>query len=330
MHDEFAKIDWIKRRFEKGTVPFSEGLTGEKKGTVPFSEVIVGIGDDAAVVDFGDRPTIVTVDVQVEDVHFRRDLISCRELGLRAVITAASDVWAMASNPTAAVIALTLPDAFTDVDFRELIEGIAEASELTGARIIGGNLSHGRSLSITTTVFGLPEAKPLTRSGARPGDQVYVTGELGAAALGLEILKAGASDLENAESFVARWRRPPVHGAIVQELTRYATAMIDISDGCLQDLQHLCAASGVGAMIHASDVPTAPGYGELCTALDLDPIELALTGGEDYELLFTAPPDTAGIPATSIGEIVGVREVRILDHEGRPVEFDRPGYRHFS
>ena len=317
MHDEFAKIDWLKERFEKGTVP--------------LPEMSVGIGDDAAVIDFGDRPTTVTVDAQVEDVHFRRDLISCRELGRRAVIAAASDVWAMASTPSGAVVALTLPDAFSDADFRELIEGIAEASELTGARIIGGNLSHGCSLSITTTVFGLPKEKVITRSGARPGDRVYVTGELGAAALGLGILQAGATDLEHAESFVARWRRPPLHGPFVQKLARSATSAIDISDGCLQDLQHVCAASGVGAVIQANDLPTAPGYRELCATLGLDPVELALTGGEDYELLFTAPADAqAAIPATPIGEIVKERAVRVLDREGQPIQFDRPGYCHFS
>ena len=317
MHDEFAKIDWLKERFEKGTVP--------------CSEVIVGIGDDAAVIDFGRGPTVVTVDTQVEDVHFRRELISCRELGRRAVIAAANDVWAMVSTPSGAVVALTLPDAFTDADFRELIEGIAEASELTGARIIGGNLSHGRSLSITTTVFGSPKEKAVTRDGARPGDRIYVTGELGAAALGLAILEAGGSDLEHAENFVARWRRPPCHRFVVQELARIATATVDISDGCLQDLQHVCAASGVGAAVEASDLPTAPGHQEICAALGLDPVELALTGGEDYELLFTAPPDIeVRIPATPIGGIVEDREVRVLDDEGQLIQLGQTGYRHFS
>lgn len=315
MHDEFAKIDWLKKRFEKENVG--------------FSELIVGIGDDAAVIDLGARPTIVTVDAQVEGTHFRRDLICSREIGSRAVIAAASDIWAMASIPSGAVIALTLPDAFTDADFQELIEGIAEASRLTGARIIGGNLSHGDSLSITTTVFGLPTERAITRSGAQPSERVFVTGDLGAAALGLAILEAGASDLKNAQSFVDRWRRPPVHGRVVRELARSATSLIDISDGCLQDLQHVCAASGVGATIQASDLPTAPGYRELCATLGLDPVELALTGGEDYELLFTAPADAA-IPATSIGEIVMRRDVQVLDDEGRPIRFERPGYRHFS
>ncbi len=315
MHDEFAKIDWLKKRFERENV----GVAG----------LIVGIDDDAAVIDFGAHPTIVTVDTQVEGIHFRRDLISSRGIGSRAVIAAASDVWAMASTPSAAVVALILPDAFTDEDFRELIEGVAEASRLTGARIIGGNLSRGDSLSITTTVFGLPTEKAITRGGAQPSDGVYVTGVLGAAALGLAILEAGASNLENAQDFVERWRRPPVHGPLVRELARTATSLIDISDGCLQDLQHVCAASGVGATIQASDLPTAPGYGELCVSLGLDPIELALTGGEDYELLFTAPAD-AEIPATSIGEITATSDVQVLDENGRPIRFERPGYRHFS
>ena len=315
MHDEFAKIDWLRKRLEKENV----GLAG----------LIVGIDDDAAVIDFGARPTIVTVDAQVEGIHFRRDLISCRGIGRRAVIAAASDVWAMASTPSAAVLALTLPNALTDEDFRELIEGVAEASGLTGARIIGGNLSRGDSLSITTTVFGVPTEKAITRGGAKPGDRIYVTGVLGAAALGLAILEAGAIELDNSQSFVERWRSPPVHGPVVRELARNATSMIDISDGCLQDLQHVCAASSVGATIRARDLPTAPGYGELCASLGLDPIELAVTGGEDYELLFTAPAD-AEIPATAIGEIVTKRGVQVLDDKDRPIRFERPGYRHFS
>ena len=316
MHDEFAKIDWLKKRFEKGTVS---------------PEVVVGIGDDAAVVDFGGRPTVVTVDAHVEDVHFRRELISCRELGTRALIAAASDVWAMASNPSGAVVALTLPEAFADEDFRDLIEGIAEASELTGARIVGGNLSLGRSLSITTTVFGSPAQEAVTRKGARPRDRIYITGELGAAPLGLAILEAGASNLEHAESFVARWRRPPIHSRVVGQLAQTATAAIDVSDGCLQDLQHVCASSSVGAVIETSSIPTALGYREICAALDLDPLELALTGGEDYELLFTAHPDAeVGLSATPIGTVIEGSEVRVLDREGQPVELGQTGYRHFS
>jgi thiamine-monophosphate kinase len=197
MRDEFAKIDWLKTRFELDETP---------------SALEVGIGDDAAVIDFGNRGTIVTVDTQVEGVHFRRDLISCRDLGYRAMVAAASDVYAMAGSPSASVIALTIPATLADDDFRELIEGLAEAARQTGARVIGGNLSAGSALSITTSVFGLPLSQSVTRAHARPGDSIYVTGTLGSAALGLAILQSGREDIADAERFVKRWRRPPCNG----------------------------------------------------------------------------------------------------------------------
>jgi len=316
MHDEFAKIEWLKTRFS---------LNGDSK------KVVVGIGDDAAVIDFGNRPMIVTVDTQVEGVHFRRDLISCRDLGYRAVIAAVSDVWAMAAMPSASVVALTLPSSFPDEQFRELIEGIAEAARATGAQVVGGNLSQGPSLSVTTTVFGLPTAESVTREGARPGDAVYVTGTLGSAALGLAVLEAGAVDLDQAATFIERWRRPSTHGHAAKALAVLATAAVDVSDGCLQDLQHLCTASGVGATLHADAIPAAPGYQATCEALDVDALQLALTGGEDYELIFTAPESSeADALGTKIGDITEGSIVRVIDEGGKAIEFDQTGFRHFS
>lgn len=316
MHDEFAKIEWLKTRFDLG---------GESQ------KVLVGIGDDAAVINFGNRPTIVTVDTQVEDVHFRRDMLSCRELGYRAMVAAVSDVWAMAAMPSASVVALTLPTSLPDEDFRELIDGLADAARSTGARVIGGNLSQGQSLSVTTTVFGLPLAKSLTRRGAQSGDAVYVTGTLGSAALGLAILQAGALDLERAENFVERWKRPPSNGHAAKVLASLATAAVDISDGCLQDLRHLVSASGVAAILHADCLPRAPDYQLTCEAMNLDPVALALTGGEDYELLFTAPESAeASALGTKIGEITEGVGVRVLDEAGHPIDIEQGGFRHFS
>lgn len=316
MRDEFAKIDWLKTRFELDDTP---------------SALEVGIGDDAAVIDFGNRGTIVTVDTQVEGVHFRRDLISCRALGYRAIVAAASDVYAMAGTPSASVIAITLPGTLADEDFRELIEGLAEAARKTGARVIGGNLSAGDALSITTTVFGLPLSQSVTRAHARPGDSVYVTGSLGSAALGLAILQSGRADIADAERFVERWRRPPCNGRAAKVIAELATAAVDVSDGCLQDLRHICEASGVGARLRASALPVETGYAAACKALDIDPVELALTGGEDYELLFTAPASAeAGEIATKIGEIVEEAGVQAFDDDGRTLSFGRAGFDHFS
>ncbi len=316
MRDEFAKIDWLKTRF---------ALDGDSNA------VLVGIGDDAAVIDFGNRPTIVTVDTQVEGVHFRADLLSRRELGYRAVVAAVSDVWAMAGMPSASVIALTLRDDFSDDEFRDLIDGVADAARMTGARVIGGNLSQGSSLTVTTTVFGLPISKSLTRSGARPGDSIYVTGTLGAAALGLALLEADRLDIERARSFAERWKRPPLNGNAAAVLARIATAAVDVSDGCLQDLEHLLTASGVGAVLHAPALPTAPGYQAACVALSIDPMVLALSGGEDYELLFTAPESAeAAALGTRIGEIVEGTGSQVLDAAGSAIELGRGGFSHFS
>ncbi len=315
MRDEFSKIEWLKTRFE---------LDAEPGG------VVVGIGDDAAVFDFGGRPTVITVDTQVEGVHFRTDLISSRDLGRRAMVAAASDVWAMAAMPSAATIALTLPADLSEQDFHELIEGLAGAARLTGARVIGGNLSRGQALSVTTTVFGLPIERPVTRDGARRGDSVYVTGTLGAAALGFAILDAERPSIERAEQFIDRWRRPPINGHAAKTLAAVATAAVDVSDGCLQDLEHLCKASGVGATLYADTVPTAPGHVIAADALSLDARELALAGGEDYELLFTAPASSgAEAVATRIGEIIDGNVIEVLDANGQAVDLRRSGFRHF-
>jgi thiamine-monophosphate kinase len=316
MSDEFARIDWLKSRFE---------LQGGSEG------LLVGIGDDAAVINFGSRPTIVTVDTQVEGVHFRRDLLSPRELGYRAMVAAVSDVWAMGAMPSASVVALTIPASESDEGFRQLIDGLAEAARATGARVIGGNLSQGQELSVTTTVFGLPIADSLTREGATPGDAVYVTGTLGASALGFAILAAGGVESEAAARFVERWKRPPLNGRWVKGLAEIATAAVDVSDGCLQDLQHLTSASNVGAVVQAEALPTAPGHEALCERLGLDPVALALSGGEDYELIFTAAESSeAAALGTRIGEIVDGAGVRVLDSNGDELTLDRRGYRHFS
>lgn len=316
MHDEFAKIEWLKNRF---------ALDGDSK------EVIVGIGDDAAVIDSGTGPTIITVDTQVEGVHFRRDLISCLDLGYRAMVAAASDVWAMAALPSASVVALSLPADLPDEEFRDLIEGLAEAARSTGARVAGGNLSRGQSLTVTTTVLGSPVAESVTRSGARTGDAVYVTGTLGSAALGLAILQTRAVEIGRASSFIGRWRRPPTNGLAAKALATIATAAVDVSDGCLQDLQHVCTASNVGATLSAGAIPNARGYKTACEALGLDPTALALTGGEDYELMFTAPesPEAEAL-GTKIGAIVDGSGVRVVDEAGQAIELDETGFRHFS
>ncbi|MGB5810618.1 MAG: thiamine-phosphate kinase [Polyangiales bacterium] len=320
MDDEFSKIQWLTSRFD-----LSKDRNDHASG------VLIGVGDDGAVLEAGERATVVTVDAQVEGVHFRSNMLSYEALGRRAVIAAASDVWAMGARPSVAVIALTFPSAFEDSDFRAIIEGADAGARASGARIAGGNLSQAPALTITTTVLGELVEQPLSRSGAAVGDSIYVTGTLGSAGLGLAALESAGSKKTTADPFIDRWRKPPTHGDFVTRLADVATAAIDVSDGCLQDLAHLCDASSVGAVIRVGSLPYDEGYAETCRARGLDAARLALTAGEDYEILFCARPG-ASVPssATAIGEITRGRGVRAIDDRGDTIEFDGMGYRHFS
>jgi thiamine-monophosphate kinase len=316
MHDEFEKIDWLKARYELDVVP---------------ERTLIGIGDDAAVLDLGDRPTVLTVDAQIEGVHFRQDLLSPEDIGWRAVVAAASDILAMGAIPSAALSALTLPNGYANDDFQSLVEGLALGAEATFARIVGGNLSRASVLTLTTTVVGAPIGEAIGRAGARIGDALYVTGTLGASALGFRMLDSGLDGGKDAEPFVSRWRRPPSRRGIVDAVAHVATACIDVSDGCLQDLGHLCAASNVGAEIQAGALPLDDGFEAACAAVGEDPVELALAGGEDYELLFTAPRSKeADAVATAIGTITAGGDISVIGADGRRLEIATAGFRHFS
>jgi thiamine-monophosphate kinase len=314
MHDEFERIHWLKARYE---------LDGAPAGTV------IGIGDDAAVLEEAGA-TVLTVDAQVEGTHFRRELLAPGDVGWRALVAAASDVFAMGALPHAALSALTVPDGYPNDDFEALIEGVAQAAHETGASVVGGNLSRADHLSVTTTVVGSPLGAPVARSGAVAGDTIYVTGTVGSAALGFRILDSGAR-VEGREAFVSRWRRPPSTLSLVKTLARVATACIDVSDGCLQDLGHLCRASNVGAIVQSNALPLDSGFHTACLALGAEPFELALTGGEDYELLFTAPRSAeADSIATAIGTTVESGGVRAVDADGATLPISASGFRHFS
>lgn len=313
MSDEFSRIEEIRKRL-----------------WVRSAEVDVGIGDDAAVLAPTDAQQVLSVDTAVEGIHFRRDFASWRQIGFRSVVAALSDLAAMGARPRAALVSLILPADFQDRWLFELIDGLAEAAREYGSPVVGGNLSSGAELSITTTVIGLAEGTVLTRYGAEPQDRIYITGIIGAAALGLRCLQAGL-DLPAATFFIERWRRPDAQILEGQLLLSLASAVIDVSDGLLQDLGHLCRASGVGAKIHLDDLPLGPEAAELARRLDCDAAQLALGGGEDYELLFTAAPD---VDVRTIGTCIGVvtanpESLVVLDTQGQPVVAKNIGYNHW-
>ncbi|MBK8170012.1 MAG: thiamine-phosphate kinase [Sandaracinaceae bacterium] len=291
-------------------------------------DVLVGIGDDAAVLRASTDATVITVDASVEGTHFRRDFGSFRMIARRAIIAAASDLAAMGAAPRAAVVAMNVPSDIDEEDFDQLIAGSRDAVDELAGHLIGGNLAQGRELSITTTWLGSLSGPPLLRAGARVGDEIYVTGHVGAAALGLHALMQKSTS-GAASPFIERWRTPHARVAEGQRLRGIATSCIDISDGLVQDLKHVCDASGVGAEIDARLLPLLRQHTALAAHLGVDPWSAALAGGEDYELLFTAPPGVVIADlGTRIGRVTPGSNVRVA---GTPSSFklEEHGYVHF-
>lgn len=291
--------------------------------------VQLGIGDDAAVLRPQAQPLVVSVDVAVEGVHFDRAFLSWAQVGARAMTAAVSDLAAMAARPLAAVCSLVAP-ALSGDDFLALHAGIAQAARDYACPVIGGNLASGTQLSLSTTVLGTLQGPGLYRSGARAGDEIYVTGPLGSAALGLKLLQLLAATPEGAP-FVDAWRAPRARVEQGLALSGVATSAIDVSDGALADLGHICEASQLGAVIEAAHIPLAPGMADLSHRLGLQPLQLALAGGEDYELIYTLPPGAADpCGGTRIGHMLNTEGVvQVIDAHGQPLELGARGYQHF-
>jgi len=269
----------------------------------------LGIGDDCAVLASTAGTRVWTVDAAVECVHFDRAFMALFDVGYRAFTAAASDVAAMGARADSALSALILPRSFADEELYTLAEGIAAAARAVGCAVAGGNLARGGALSITTSVLGVAEGRVVTRSGARVGDGVFVTGVLGAAALGLCALRSAAPVPEPLatvrEACVRHFLAPRARFDRAPLLARVATAAIDVSDGLAQDLGHIAQASQVRIALDPARVPRVPHFQALAAALCADATALVLAGGDDYPLAFTAPPGS--VPpdqATQIGEVV--------------------------
>ena len=311
--DEFARIREIAKLFASDS-----------------KAVQTGIGDDAAVLAPQAQPLVLSVDVAVENVHFDRTYLSWAQVGARAMTAAVSDLAAMGARPLAALCSLVAP-ALSGDDFLALHAGIAQAARDYACPVIGGNLASGAQLSLSTTVIGTLPGPGLYRNGARAGDEIYVTGPLGSAALGLKLLQLSAAAPEGA-AFVDAWRAPRARVEQGLLLSGVASSAVDVSDGALADLGHICEASQLGAIIEAARVPLAPGMADLARELDADPLQLALTGGEDYELIYTLPPGAAD-PAggTRIGHMLDTPgSVQVIDAQDQAIELSTRGYRHFQ
>ncbi|MGH6879002.1 MAG: thiamine-phosphate kinase [Rhizomicrobium sp.] len=296
----------------------------------------LGIGDDAAILAAtGRTDCILTCDAFIESVHFLRDLHPADSVGYKSLARAASDIAAMGALPRAFLLTLALPAPLAGRWLDRFLAGMKRAARQLDVQLIGGDTTKSARVFISITVLGeVPRGRALRRSGARPGDVIYVSGRLGRAQLGLELLRGGPRGKKAGGAAVRAALQQHLYPIIRVKLgawlvqRRIASATMDISDGLSTDLARLCKASGVGARIDAQsipcvDLPKAPAL--KLRGIRADPLQLALHGGEDYELLFTVPrrnvaklrtaPDFSQLAA--IGEITRDGKILLVDPAGR-------------
>ena len=258
--------------------------------SAPVPEGVLGIGDDCAVLPQKDGlQSLVSCDLLVEGEHFVLDRISPRELGWKSAAVNISDIAAMGGRPRGTFLSLCLPEKFSEADVLEFIEGYNALSSRFSCPLLGGDTTRGKLLCINVTVLGeCPAGRAVLRSGARSGDLICVTGPLGDSATGLELILSDRSSDPNYQYLKERHYLPvPRVGEGMAIAKAGAGAMMDISDGVASDLRHILKASAVGAEVDCGAIPMSTQMQKTCASLGLDPVEKALCGGEDYELLFT-------------------------------------------
>lgn len=313
-----------------------------RRAVPPGGRIALGIGDDcAATVPGSGELLLTTTDLLIEEIHFRRRWSDSRLLGRKSVSVNVSDIAAMGGAPRHLYLALGIPADMAVEELDAFVAGFLEAAEEYGATLAGGDTCRSPGpLVISVTAEGaVPEGELVRRSGANEGDAVYVSGTLGDSALALRILSSGGEP----DPFLARRHHDP---AARTQLGRalassgIPSAMIDLSDGLIADLGHVLAASGGGALIDEAALPLSDSFRRALEA-DSGSIELALAGGEDYELLFTVPPgrepalaplaESLSLPLTRVGTVTSSAEgLLVKDRLGRPYRPARSGFNHFS
>ncbi len=308
-------------------------------GRAENSAIRTGIGDDCAILRLPEHSknpidTLVTTDFTLENVHFRRNWHSPESVGHRCLTRGLSDIAAMGGNPLAAFLSLALPRDVPQAWVRRFIFGLLSLAEEYGVTLVGGDTAESLSgiLADIIVLGTVPQGKALLRSGARPGDRIYVSGELGGSAAAVLAMRKNPKRKLSPRNYPRHFFPEPriKLGRILRE-KKFASAAIDTSDGLSTDLAHICEESGVGAEIESNAIPRAS-VGRPLHEVELD---LALHGGEDYELLFTAPRGKripsriASIPITPIGHITRHRKIFLTNRDGIRHELRPLGWEHF-
>jgi thiamine-monophosphate kinase len=311
----------------------------ENSGRTPWQEVLVGIGDDAAAWQSDNCIQLATTDTLVQDVHFDLRVISWEELGWKALAVNLSDIAAMGGIPKYALLSLALPGELEVEDISKFINSMMHLARRFEVAMVGGNVAAAPNVVITITIIGSSRGRTmLKRSTASYGEQIAVTGYLGLSAAGLEMLKRKSISNPELSNFLRRAHFKPIpkvrEGQILIE--QGVKTAIDISDGLIADLDHICESSEVNARINIKQVPIHPAV----IANFSNYQELALCGGEDYELLFTADKATIArakqalnCPVTVIGAITKGKlptRVTVVDSKGNIIPYKKRGWEHFK
>jgi thiamine-monophosphate kinase len=301
------------------------------------ADLIVGIGDDAAVWRAGDQYVIATTDTLVEGVHFPAAAASWADVGWKALAVNVSDIGAMGGEPLFALVTLALPAETAVDDIDALYRGLSECAAEYGIAIAGGDIVSAPQVAVTVALLGRAQVSGgepllLLRGGAKPGDAIAVSGTLGASAAGLRRLREGAQE---SDRLVRAHMRPSPPLSLGQEAARGGLLCgIDVSDGLLQDIGHICEKSGLGALVRADSVPVSP---DLTSAYPDDALRLACTGGEDYELVLVGDRGrieragaVSGVSVAIIGEMTDdpKKRVRLVDGGGNEIDFGASGWDH--
>jgi len=320
-------------------------VRGARHGAQTQTGMRLGIGDDAAVLAAGRRDEwVLSCDALVDGIHFRAESYPPDSVGYKALARATSDLAAMGAEARFFLLTLALPSGFRGEWLDRFLRGMGRAAREFGMRLAGGDTTRSDRVSMSITVIGeVGRGLAVTRSGARPGDLIYVSGRLGRAALGLALMEARGRAAKSLAPLLKPHLYPQIRIELGGWLARHcvASAMMDISDGLSTDLARLCGASGVGAKLAAERIPCVripAAATRVLRGKPLDPLRLALHGGEDYELLFTvarrklkrlrSAPEFGN--CTAIGEIVRGGSIRLVDEKGHATRLAPLGWDPFS
>jgi thiamine-monophosphate kinase len=309
-----------------------------------------GVGDDAAVLDFGDSEVLISKDLLVEGIHFDLGYVPLKHLGYKAAVVNFSDIYAMNGTPSQLLVGMAVSSRFPVEALEEIYAGLLLACSRYGVDLVGGDITSSQSgLVLSVTAVGhVAKGKSVQRDGAQAGDLLVVTGDLGAAYMGLQVLEREKAayqanpnlqpELQGHEYVLERQLKPEARkdiSALLAELGVIPTSMMDISDGLSSEILHLGTQSGVGCTIYEDKIPMDPQMMHLAEEFGINPITAVLNGGEDYELLFTIPiadfDKIKGNPSlTPIGHMTADKVFQMVTNSGQAVALEAQGWKAFS